>query len=122
MSRRKKPEPIYALQRFIEGIYAHFVNKGMPSKRAKIRMHEEVYDSLFSFIKNEEEVPDHILISTMKQASRHLNHRGYILSQKLKDKPDNIEELRKVLLQIKETKEIIDSFITDYKGDRFEQN
>lgn len=114
---RKKPEILYAFHRFLEGIFSYYFDKGMPKERAKIRMYKESYDTMFDLIKEEKDVPDHILVTTMQHASRHLNRRGFELSKKIRENPENTEEIRKALHEIKKLKDHIDSFITTYKGD-----
>lgn len=119
MSGRKAPKPIYAFHRFLEGIYSYYLDKGMSQKSAKLRMFKETYNTAFDFFKKEKDYPDHVLVTAMQSASRHLNHRGAEISKKIKDNPniENKEQLLQALHQIKETKDSIDNFITVYRGE-----
>ena len=117
----KKDRAAYAFHRFIHGIFQHYYDKGMPLNTAKARMFKEVYDTCLDFAKREEGIPDHLLILTMQFASKLLNHRGFVLSKKLKETDPNDEQtimrLRTALRDLKQVKDTIDHFIETYRGD-----
>ena len=113
---RKPAKPIYAFHRFLKGIYAYYLDKGVPSKTAKVKMFKETYDICFDFAKDEEEAPDHVLVTTMQHASRHLNQRGAELTKIAKQNPEQSEEILKLLQTIKQAKDASDEFIATYEG------
>jgi hypothetical protein len=127
--KRKAPKAIYAFHRFIQSIFQHYYDKGMPIETAKARMFKEVYDTCLDFAKKETGIPDHLLVLTMQHASRHLNQRGAVLAKKLKHLSDQsskdekqIEELRKALQDLKKAKDAVDQFIETYRGDTYESS
>lgn len=117
---RRKAKPIYAFHRFLEGIFSYYFDRGMPKNSAKLKMYKETYEVIFDFAKKEEDIPDHVLVATMLHASRLLNQRGYTLSKRLaKDKSNN--NLRKELKNIKETKDVVDHFVSTYRGETIDE-
>lgn len=115
---RKKPKPIYAFHRFLEGIFSYYHDRGMPKNTAKLRMYKDSYETVYDFIKNEKDVPDHAVVASMQHASRVLNQRGYILSQELAKSTDD-EDLKKEMRHIREAKESIDQFVSTYRGESY---
>lgn len=121
MSQRKPPKVITGLTRFLQGIYYHYYDRGMPSDTAKVRMFKETYDILQDLTKKEKEVPDHVLVTSLQHASRQLNNRGAELAKKLSIEKDTdcIRILRNAMKDIKSTKDQIDFFIQTYRGESY---
>ncbi|OXB94846.1 hypothetical protein [Parageobacillus galactosidasius] len=119
--KREKAKATYVFHRFIHGIFQYYHDKGMPLETAKARMFKEVYDTCLDFAKREEGIPDHLLVLTMQFVSKFLNHRGFVLSKKLKETNSNDEQaitrLRAALRDLKQVKDAIDHFIETYRGD-----
>ena len=118
MKQKKQAE--YAFYRFMHGIFQYYHDEGMPAETAKARMLKEVYETCFDLVKQEEGIPDHLLVIMMQHASRMLHHRGYVLSKRLSKEMNDlqrIEQLRQSLRQLKQVKDVIDQFIETYRGD-----
>jgi predicted nucleic acid-binding Zn-ribbon protein len=117
---RKPPKIKSGLSRFVQSVFLYFHDRGMPVFTAKVRMFNETYDVLEDFYKKENDVPDHVLVSTLQHASRQLNNRGSKLAKKLSEAkdPEEIASLRAALSQIKKAKDDVDVFITTYRGEQ----
>lgn len=119
MSKRKSPKITNGLYRFIQGISAHYHDKGMPLYTAKAKMLDETYETVRSITKVDKEIPDHLLVITMEHAVKSLQQRGYTISQKLQKETDakQIEVLRTALQQMKKVMDEINNFISVYRGE-----
>src|SRR5699024_11743204 len=100
---------------FLEGILRSYLNKNMSQRNAKIKMYKETYRACMMLIKEEEDYPDHVLITTMQHALKHLNLRGSQLSKKLSTNDGDADELRKALQDLKQAKDSLELLITNYK-------
>jgi len=117
--KRNTPKVIHSLKRFMYGIFNYYHDKGMSLKASKIKMFHEVYDILIDIAKQEEDIPDHLLILSLQHASKMLNSRGVVLSNKLRETqdPQKQQKLRQLLREIKQIKDSIDEFTKNYRGD-----
>jgi hypothetical protein len=113
---RKKADPADSLARFMYGIYDYHVDRGMPQKTAKARMIDRTLEVCTNTIKEEEDIPDHMLVLLAQWMSRSLNHRGVQITKAVKSKEYSTEEDLQPLRDIKELKDLTDKFIENYKG------
>lgn len=114
---RKKYNPADSLGRFMIGIYDYYKDRGMPQKTAKARMVDNTFTEIVELMKEEQDIPDHMLVIMAQFMSRALNNRGAQITKKIKDsgieyKHEELQPLR----DIKEAKDVIDVFIENYKG------
>lgn len=117
---RKKANPAQSLARFMHGIYDYYADRGMPSKTAKARMMDSTLEECIKLMKQEEDIPDEMLVILSQWMSRALNNRGAQITKLISEKypkgtpvPDDIlVPLRK----IKAAKDEVDTFIENYKG------
>ncbi|WP_067923943.1 hypothetical protein [Alicyclobacillus shizuokensis] len=118
MSARANAKPALALGRFVHALFEHYHDKGMPMRTAKARMYDESLDTIYKFLKQEQDIPDHALVIAMQFASRALNHRGVALTKQFQNVTDEkaLESARTLLRQIKAAKDAVDEFISSYKG------
>jgi hypothetical protein len=123
---RRKPNPADSLARFMYGIFDYYHDRGMPKKTAKVRMIDNTLEECVKIMKNEEEVPDHMLVVMAQWMSRALNHRGAQMTKKIKEMQNKAnatqqsvdidDELLQPLRDIKAAKDAVDRFIETYKG------
>lgn len=113
---RRKADPADSLARFMYGIYDYFVDRGMPQKTAKARMIDSTLEVVSNTMKEEEDIPDHMLVLMAQWMSRSLNNRGIEITRAVKSKGASTEEDLQPLRDIKELKDITDKFIENYKG------
>lgn len=113
---RKKADPADSLARFMYGIHDFYVDKGMPSKTAKGRMVDKTLEVVSNHIKEEDEIPDHMLVMMAQWMSRSLKVRGSQITTAVKSKESSSEEDLLPLRHIKELVDVTDKFIQNYKG------
>lgn|GEM_PF-2610593 len=123
---RKKPNPANSLARFMYGIFDYYHDRGMPKKTAKVRMIDNTLEECVKIMKQEEEVPDHMLIVMAQWMSRILQYRGAHMTKQIRtmqqkanatQQPIEIDEAYlQPLRDLKAAKDAIDQFIETYKG------
>jgi hypothetical protein len=116
---RKKQDPADSLARFMYGIYDYYTDKGMPQKTAKARMVDSTLEVLTNTIKEEDEIPDQMVVLMAQWMARALNNRGAKITKEIKKHHDDgtfNESMLHVLHEIKGIKDATDIFIENYKG------
>lgn len=114
---RKKYNPADSLGRFMIGIYDYYKDRGMPQKTAKARMVDNTFNEVVELMKEEKEVPDHMLVIMAQFMSRALNNRGAQITKDIKESGiEYAQEELQPLRDIKAAKDAIDVFIENYKG------
>jgi adenylate kinase family enzyme len=113
---RKKADPSDSLARFMYGIYDYYVDRGMPQKTAKARMIDSTLEVCSNSMREEEDIPDHMMVLMAQWMSRSLNNRGIQITRAVKNKGTSTEEDLQPLRDIKELKDMTDKFIENYKG------
>lgn len=112
-------DPKDSLSRFMHGIYAHYSDKGIGSKKAKGRMIDETLQTVRGFIDKEQEIPDHLLVLVAQAFSQSLHHRGKKITTETISTSSGSKEQESHLValrQLKDAKDATDLFITTYKG------
>lgn len=118
---RKKPDPSHSLGQFLLGIYDYYHDRGMPQQTAKARMIDVSLEEIVKLMKQEKEVPDHMLVLMAQWMSRALNQRGNQMTKEVKAMQErSTEDIIDVDLtpfhEIKQTKDALDKFIETYVG------
>jgi hypothetical protein len=114
---RKKYNPADSLGRFMIGIYDYYKDRGMPQKTAKARMVDNTLNEVVELMKEEKEVPDHMLVIMAQFMSRALNNRGAQITKEIKESGiEHAQEELQPLRDIKAAKDAVDIFIENYKG------
>lgn len=117
---RKKPDPTYSLSRFIYGIYAYYIDRGVPSQTAKVKMVDGTMETVFSFIKKEKDVSDKMLLAVAKWLSKALSYRGSEITAQIKNKYSQSQSVPEQellpLREIKQLKDSLDKFANSYTG------
>jgi hypothetical protein len=117
---RKKTDPSQSLARFIFGIFDFHHDRGMPQKTAKTRMINDTLTTCSDIIKNEEEVPDHMLVIYAQNLRRSISTRGAQITKNIEAKyPKGNQVPESELLALRNLKALQDSadtFIENYKG------
>jgi hypothetical protein len=114
---RKKYNPADSLGRFMIGIYDYYTDRGLPQNTAKARMVDNTLNEVVELIKQEKEVPDHMLVIMAQFMSRALNTRGAQITKIIQESDmEPTEEHLKPLRDIKPATDAINTFIENYKG------
>lgn len=116
---RKKNNPADSLGRFMYGVYDYYHDRGMPKQTAKARMIDSTLKTCTDMMKEEEEIPDQMLVIMAQFMSRALNNRGADITKVIKKHQEEgtfDEKQLRPLHDIKGTKDAIDRFIETYKG------
>lgn len=117
---KKKRNPADSLGRFMLGIHDYYHDRGMPRMTAKARMANHTLEEFTKLMKQEEEIPDQMLVIMAQHMSRSLHSRGATITKGIEQKypkgtpvPDgDLVSLR----VIKSAKDSIDEFIETYEG------
>jgi hypothetical protein len=122
---RKKHNPADSLGRFMLGVYDYYHDRGMPQKTAKARMIDSTLEVCTNFMKEEDEVPDEMLVIMAQFMSKALNNRGAQMTKTIREIEKNAAtdpramdtgKLLTPLHDIKKAKDAMDTFIETYKG------
>lgn len=118
---RKRTNPAHSLSQFMLGVYDYYRDRGMPQKAAKTRMIDHSLEEIVQLIKQEKEVPDHMLVLMAQWMSKALNQRGVTMTKEVKamqekSTEDTIDVNLTPFHQIKELKDVTDRFVESYKG------
>lgn len=116
---RKKHNPADSLERFMYGIYDYYHDRGMPQKRAKARMVDSTLEACTKLMRQEEEIPDHMLVIMAQHMSQALNNRGAQITKDIKshqDKGTYTENMLQPLHDLKPAMDAVNRFIETYTG------
>lgn len=116
---RGKHNPAHSLERFMYGIYDYYHDRGMPEKRAKARMVDSTLEACTKLIRQEEDIPDHMMVIMAQQMSQALNNRGAQITKIIKEqqaKGTYTHDMLQPLHDLKAIKDSVDTFIENYTG------
>jgi deoxyadenosine/deoxycytidine kinase len=113
------PTPTASLSRFLHGIFEYHRDKGVPVAVAKAKMYDEALEAIYKMMKDEREIPDHMMAISATFMRRALNMRGVQLKKQVEKLPKDDPQIPIILEAMRDIKAAVDAtehFIKSYKG------